>query len=1011
MNSRRLAERLAAALNEFAGEEIARAHHGSLARETRLEVEDLLKQGRLPALVATSSLELGIDMGAVDLVIQLESPPSVAAAIQRIGRAGHRVGETSRGILLPKVRSDLLACAAVVPAIREGRVEPTRVPRNPLDVLAQQVVATVAMGAVAADDLYGLVRRAAPFRDLPRSSFVAVLDMLSGRYPAAGFPGLLPRVTWDRASGLLSARQGAHRAAVVDGGTIPDRGLFGVWFAGEGGRLHRVGELDEEMIYESRPGEVVLLGASSWRIEAISNERVLVSPAPGEPGKMPFWRGDRPGRPFELGREVGSLARRLLGLPPAEGRRLLEREHGLTSAAAEGLSRWLGEQAARGSLVPTDTTLVLEVFPDEVGDLRAALLSPYGSRVHAPWAIAIQAAWRARAGVSPDVVWSDDGLIVRLPPSGEEGPLLELLLPRAAEVEGLLLRELGSTSLFGGRFREAASRALLLPRRAPGRRTPLWIQRRRSADLLRMVSAFPDFPIVLEAYRECLEEAFDLPALSRLLSDVEAGRIEVRRVRTSWPSPAAAALAFAWAAEFFYAGDAPHAERRAFALALDPDRLREVLGEVDLRALLDPDALAEVEARLLAEGAPRPLRHADQVHDLLLAAGGPLRGGDGPVDRRPAGPPRLARGTGRGRPRDPPPRRRRLAVGGRRGRRPVPGRPRGLPLDPPAIPPALLLAPAPGALEDLIGRFARTHGPFPVEEVAERFGLGVAAVRPVLLAFAERGRLTEGAFRPGGRGREWCDPDVLAEVRRRSLARVRRSVAPVPAEAFARFALAWHGVGAPPADRRDLREVVSQLEGAALPAAILEHEILPARLPDYRPGDLDALCAAGEVTWRGAGGARPADTRIVLLLSEHAEALAPAQAPVEGPVAARVLDTLRRRGALFFRDLLEEVGVSPRTCSPPSGIWSAPERSPTTRSSPSAPTSQARPPGPASAAPGVRRSTPSSGPGPPAPRAAGPWRPCPDPTPPTPPGAWPSSRTSSSAATGSSRGKPSSRRR
>ncbi|MFY9550354.1 MAG: DEAD/DEAH box helicase, partial [Thermoanaerobaculia bacterium] len=619
-NSRRLAERLAAALNETAGEEIALAHHGSVAREKRQEIEDRLKRGVLPAIVATSSLELGIDMGAVDLVIQIEAPPSIASGLQRIGRAGHSVGEVSRGILFPKYRGDLLAAAAATARMREGKVEETAYPRNPLDVLAQQVVAIAASGEIGVEELYALVRRAAPFAELPRASFEGVLDMLSGRYPSDEFAELKPRITWDRVRGRVRGREGAKRVAVVNAGTIPDRGLYGVFLAGNDPRKSfRVGELDEEMVFESQPGDVFVLGASSWRIDDITHDRVLVTPAPGEPGKMPFWHGDRPGRPPEFGEAIGELARRLSSEPPAQAVRRLAEESGLDERAASNLVAYLAEQKAATDVVPSDRTIVVERYRDEIGDWRVCVLSPFGARVHAPWATAALARLKEGSGADVEAIWSDDGIVFRLPES-DEPPELSLLLPASDEIEDLVVRSLGETSLFAARFRENAARALLLPRRHPGRRSPLWAQRKRAADLLAVASRYGSFPILLETYREVLRDVFDLPATVDVLRRIENRRIRVTTVDSRTPSPFAASLLFSYVANFIYDGDAPLAERRAQALSVDQAQLKELLGEEELRELLDAEAIESLERslqRLVGNGA----RHADGLHDLLLSLG------------------------------------------------------------------------------------------------------------------------------------------------------------------------------------------------------------------------------------------------------------------------------------------------------------------------------------------------------------------------------------------------------
>ncbi|HUS65387.1 MAG TPA: DEAD/DEAH box helicase [Kofleriaceae bacterium] len=906
VNSRRLAERLATALNETAGEEIALAHHGSLARESRAAIEDRLKRGLLPAIVATSSLELGVDMGAVDLVVQIEAPPSVASGMQRIGRAGHQAGAVSRGVIFPKFRGDLLACAAVTARMQEGLVEETFYPRNPLDVLAQHIVAMSVAGPVPVDDLYRRVRGAAPFADLPRRAFDGVLDLLSGRYPSDEMAELRPRVTWDRIAGTVQAREGARLVAVVNAGTIPDRGLYGVFLAGDDGAgSRRVGELDEEMVFESRVGDVFLLGASSWRIQEITHDRVLVTPAPGEPGKMPFWHGDRPGRPVELGRSIGTMTREIAAMPREAALATLAERHGLDARAASNLQAYLAEQQQATGALPTDRTLVLERFQDEVGDHCVALLSPFGARVHAPWATAVGARIRDELGVEVDTMWSDDGVVFRLP-GLERPPDAALFLPAADEVEALVVRHLSRTSLFAARFRENAARALLLPRRRPGKRTPLWLQRRKSADLLAVASRFPDFPILLETYRECLRDVFDLPGLVGLLQAIAQRRLEVVTVDTSAASPFAASLMFAYVANFIYEGDAPLAERRAQALSLDQAQLRELLGEPELRELLDADAIDRTERRLQRLDGEAPVKHADGLHDLLLSLGDLSRGEiaaravDGaPVDAWVDALVRARRAF-------------EVAIGGERRVVAAEDAARlrdALGVVPPAGLPDAFLEPVADALGDLVSRHARTHGPFRLESIAARLGLGAGTVRHALERLAERGRVLEGELLPGGRGLEWCDAGVLRSIKRASLARLRAEVEPVEPSALGRFLPAWQGV---PARRRGvdgLLAAVEQLQGAPLPASDLESRILAARVEDYDPRDLDELCSTGEVRWRGVEPLGDSDGRVALYLTTHDARLAPPPGHADGELAARVRELLRGRGALFFADIAAVTGA------------------------------------------------------------------------------------------------------
>jgi ATP-dependent helicase Lhr and Lhr-like helicase len=901
-NARRLAERLAAHLNDLAGEDLVRAHHGSLSREQRLNIESDLKAGRLRAIVATSSLELGIDMGTVDLVVLVESPGSVSRGMQRVGRAGHHVGEPSTGKIFPKYRGDLLEAAAVVRRMREGLVEEMRYPRNPIDVLAQQIVAMCAVDEWSVDELQALVRRCANFADLTNDAFVAVLDMLSGRYPSDRFSGLRPRVVWDRIEGRVRAREGAQRVAISSGGTIPDRGLFSVNLP-DG---LKVGELDEEMVYESRPGETFLLGASTWRIEEILFDRVVVTPAPGEHGKMPFWRGDRPGRPLELGRALGAMVRDLRALSPTDAEARLLGE-GLDGRAAANLVRYLEEQAEATGAVPDDRTIVVERFPDEIGDWRVCLLTPFGSRVHAPWALAIEERL-TQLDLPVQVLWSDDGIILRLPESMEDVPL-DVLMIDPDQAEDLIVTRLPSTSLFASRFRENAARALLLPRRRPGERTPLWQQRQRAADLLEVASGHPSFPILLETTREALRDVFDLPALREVLTEVRSRRVRVVPVETRRASPFAQSLLFGWIAVYMYEGDAPLAERRAAALALDRDLLRDLLGAEELRELLDPQVLADLELELQRLTPERQARGIDDVHDLLRELG-PLTRDElaarcsvepsAFVDTlltsrrviavRIAGDERIAAAE------DAAPLRDALGV---------------------ALPPGLPAAftdPVPAPLDDLVARFARTHGPFSVADVAARFGATHDRVQRALTQLELDGRVVFGEFRPGGVEREWCDTNVLRVLRRRSLAALRHEIEPVDASTLARFLPAWHGIERGRRGLDALVETLEQLQGVAIPASVLERDVLPARVEGYRPTMLDELCAAGELVWIGAGPLGHDDGKVRLYFRDRVRLLAPP--PVadderpEGPVHDAIREQLTTRGASFWPDLVQATGTA-----------------------------------------------------------------------------------------------------
>jgi ATP-dependent Lhr-like helicase len=912
VNSRRIAERLAGALNDLAGETLVRSHHGSLAREQRLDVEDRLKSGTIRGLVATSSLELGIDMGAVDLVVQIEAPPSIASGLQRIGRAGHQIGAPSRGVIFPKYRGDLVACAAVTRAMREGRVESSRYPRNPLDVLAQQVVAMAANGPWDVDHLFTVIRQAAPYAELGRPAFDGVLDMLAGRYPSDEFAELRPRITWDRVKNTIEAREGAGRVAVVNAGTIPDRGLYGVFLAGAGRGSARVGELDEEMVFESRVGETFMLGASTWRIEEITHDRVLVTPAPGEPGKMPFWKGDAAGRPLELGREIGALVRALREMPPAAAIERLVRDHDLDRAAAENLLVYLREQAEAGA-VPDERTIVIERVRDELGDWRMCVLSPLGGRVNAPWALAVTERLRRERDLVVETMWSDDGFVVRFPET-DEPPDSSLITIDPDEIEALVVNQLGASSLFAARFRESAARALLLPRRRPGSRTPLWQQRKRAADLLAIASRYGSFPILLEAYRECIRDVFDMPALVETMRLARDRRIRTVTLDSEHPSPFAASLLFGYVANFLYDGDAPLAERRAQALAVDQAQLRELLGQAELRELLDEDAIEDLERQRQHLDERSRARSDDALHDILLRLGDLT---DSEVAARVAETVRPEHVTSR------------LAAARRLLSVRVSGEARWIPVEYaaryrdalgvplPAGVPEALLGPAPNALAELVRRHARTHGPFTTSQVARRYGLGHAVAFATLASLASAGQILEGEFRPGGREREWCDLENLGIIRRRSLAKLRKQVEPVEPQVLGRLLASWQGVSRP---RRGARldavlDVVELLQGAPLAASVLEREILPARVEEYEPSDLDALMAAGEIVWAGVDPLGERDGRIALYLADHLPKLwSPRETPTgrqRGNLPTReraILAHLEANGASFFAALHEAAG-------------------------------------------------------------------------------------------------------
>jgi ATP-dependent Lhr-like helicase len=900
VNSRRTAERVAVRLNELAEQDLARAHHGSLSREERTLAEEMLKAGELPCLVATSSLELGIDMGAVDLVIQISSPKSVASGLQRIGRAGHSAGVASKGRIFPRFRGDLLECAVLARRMREGEIEPTVVPRNALDVLAQQIVASAAVEEhLSVAELHRRAQRTYSYADLSLAQLENVLDMLDGRYPSSEFAELSPRIVWDRLGGTITPRKGAQRLAVTNAGTIPDRGLYLVTLPD--GR--RVGELDEEMVYEARPGQAFMLGASTWRIEEIGRDRVIVTPAPGAPGAVPFWKGDGVGRPKQLGEAIGAFSRWAVDQPSE----VLERDYDLDPRAASNLLELLAEQRAVTGAIPSDRAIVVERFRDEIGDWRLCVLSPYGGRIHTAWGLALSAAIRARLGLECDAIASDDGIVIHLPDT-DEPPRADLALLEPEEVEEMIVGELSGSALFGARFREAAARALLIPRAMPGRRTPLWQQRLKAQSLLQVAQHHSQFPIVLETYRECLRDVLDLPGLRELLGRIHRREIAVVEVETATASPFASSLLFDFLATHMYEGDTPSAERRAAALSLDRDLLRELLGQEELRELIDPGALAQVQASLqgLAPGAAA--ESADDLHDLLRRIGD-LSAAE--VARRVA-PGLDAAAALRAL------RRARRAISLRIGaqERWIDAADAGLYRDalgaaPPGGLPQAFLAERPDALKLLLRRYAACNGPFATDAPAQRYRLGRAVIESALSELEAAGELVRGELAPGGAPgeREWCQVEVLRRLRRASLAALRKEIEPVDARAFAAFQASWQGVDAKApvgAGIERLRETLVCLQGLPLSAATWERDVLPRRIGAYSPAWMDALCVSGELVWVGAGALGRSDGKVALYFREDAAALGPPpgrrQRP-EGDLHAAICERLRA-GACFFADLL-----------------------------------------------------------------------------------------------------------
>ena len=902
VNSRGLCERLCQRLNDLAGAELLRAHHGSVSHEKRAEIEDALKRGELRGIVATSSLELGIDMGAVDKVVMVESPGSVARGLQRAGRAGHQVGEVSVARIYPKFRADLLESALIAGRMRDGAIESVQTLQNPLDVLAQQIIAMCVDSPRAPHELAAIARRAQPYRELSDDALHALLDMLTGRYPSTDFADLKPRLAWDRAKDLISARRGTAMVTRLNSGTIPDRGNYSVHLGEEG---PRIGELDEEMVFETRDGDTILLGSSTWRVEQITRDRVIVSPAPGEPGRLPFWRGEGPGRPYELGQALGALLREVGSLPKDEMTEVLRDKLPLDEFAATNLAAYLSEQRDHTGQIPSDTSVIVERFRDELGDWRVCILTPFGARLHAPWAMALQRLLSARLGYELQVMYTDDGIVLRLDDT-DEPPGADVLIPDPDEVEELVTDQLGTTSLFAGIFRENAVRSLLLTRRGRSR-NPLWAQRIKSQNLLAAVRHYPAFPIVLETYRQCLRDIFDMPGLRDLLKKVRAREIGVTEVETRSASPFARSLVFAYVAAYLYEGDQPLAERKAQALTLDRQLLADLLGQDSLRELIDADVLAELEAELQALTAGRAARDADEVHDLLRRLGDLSESEVG--ERSTADPaPWLERLQAQ---------RRAIAVRVAGEARWIAAEDAGLYRDalgamPPSGLPGDYLSTDPAPLERLARRYARSHGPFLTQDIAARLGLRPAQIEPVLQRLEDRELLVRGEIRPGGAEPDWCDQEILRRLKRRTLAKLRNEVAPVDARTLALFLPRWHGLDKPQRGPQRLTEVVAQLEGLPLSWSALTSAVLPARIADFHPDQLDMACASGSIVWVGHSSSGTGDGRIALYLRDNARRLLLPREPYESgdEIHDTLLNHLQQRGASFLTELQDAVDAA-----------------------------------------------------------------------------------------------------
>ena len=942
VNNRGQAERMAARINALAGEELARPYHGSLSRERRLGLEHSLKAGELRALVTTSSLELGIDIGSVDLVLQLQSPKRVSAGLQRVGRAGHSLGESSRGVFVPTFRDDLLEMAAIIEAMREGEVEPTRVPQNALDVVAQILVAMASVDDWAVSDAFALVRRAYPYHRLARAAFDEVLAMLSGTYPAEVTADMQPRLTWDRVAGQIRGTRASRLLAVVSGGTIPDRGLYPAVLPDR----TRLGELDEEFVHESRVGDVFQLGSATWRIGAIEHDRVIVTPAPGAPARMPFWHGEYSARAASIGQRVGGLRRELAALAPDDeaGLAALAMRLGADEASTRELRDYVAEQRGATGVVPDERTVVVERFHDEMGAVRIVVHSVFGGRVNAPWGMALaQRVREALDGADCQVQTSDDGILLRLPETGATLDVPSLLRLTASDAEHRLVETIGSTSLFGARFRMNAARALVLARGSARRRMPLWLQRLRALDLLDAVKAFPTFPLLVETYREVLDDAFDLPALRQVLEAIGTGRITVRAVDTEGPSPFAAGLQLGFVMDWLYADDSPRAERQAALLSVDRSLLGDILTDGLLGGDVDDDtarAIDEVVADRRGTSERRRARTVDELAHLLD------RAGDLTLDELHA---RTAAADARTAPGDPVDQ---LVATGRAVLIPIAGADDAMrwravlvetfskyaaafgaqalarirtgvalnEVEAGAVVPEAFRNPtleARAAKREILARFVALAGPVTAAEIGARYGWASDWVTAALADWERSGRLVRGRFRRGIRDSEWCLAAVVERARRRALAALRRQIRAVDLGTFGAFLRRWQHVD--PRDRltgsSGLESALHQLSGLPQPPDRWERDTLPSRLDQYDPPWLSQLASSGELMWAGSErltGAGASVLGAIRFFPRGEEGLwlrATAGATALSTDAQRVRDVLAQRGASFFGDLQSASGL------------------------------------------------------------------------------------------------------
>jgi ATP-dependent Lhr-like helicase len=896
-----------------------RAHHGSVSKEARLQLEQALKEGRLPALVGTSSLELGIDIGSVDLVVQLQSPKGVAQGLQRVGRSGHLVGQTSVGRIYATHREDVLESAAIAHAMLDGDVEPSYTPQNSLDVLAQQIVAMVSVQDWDVAALLDVIRRAYPYHRLTPDLYRSALDMLSGRYPSTAFRELRPRLAWDRVHDRLTALPGSHLLAIRNGGTIPDRGSFGAYLPD---RKTRLGELDEEFVYETRPGDVFTLGANTWRVQEVTEDRVIVTPAPGYLPRMPFWKGDALRRDYHLGTLYGhfrrELAQRITTEPEAQVVDWLQEEHRLDLNSARNAVRYVAHQIEVLGAISSDRTVIAELFTDPLGDLRLVIHSCFGARVNSPWALALASAFREALGPQPEVMVSDDGILFRFLETDREPPLELIRDMGPAEARERLLAELPDSAVFGAQFRMNAARALLLPPvRGSQKRTPFWLQRLRSKDLLAVAKGFRDFPIVAETYRDCLRDVLDLAHLEEVLRSIGRGEIEVVIAETVAPSPVAAGLLFDFISQYMYEYDQPKAERQMQALMVGREMLSQLLDETALPDLLKPEAVRSVDDRLQHRADGTRARTPDELTTLFLALG----------DLSPEEAAERSDGPGAAWLKQLEDQGRVVKLEFLAGRFVLAEQVASYrSAFCPSSPPRPSGAGEEGWREDqdearraILRRVLSTHGPLTRDWLLARYPWELDWLDAALAALVESGELVSGPITPDslapslptGPSPEYCDRRNLERVHRETLALLRKEVEPVSMYAYADFVARWQHLH--PSERLSgpgaLVRLLQQMRGMPAPGVVWERDLLPLRLEEFDPGELEALCERGEVVWVGSGGKDPRRARVRFLFRGEGHLFLPSE-PEDvdlTPAAGRVLAFLKSEGACFFADL--EAGV------------------------------------------------------------------------------------------------------